>query len=209
LGIEQQDAIKALVKSRAEVLPHDKQGAATIRLWSSIKSKYGVSYKELPPEHFTAALSLVARVPLEGEHLPKPEAAPQPTCGDMLKAFGMFDAAQTFGSDPTTPLPDDIRAEVERKAWDMARQTYAIGVKFMTRGIAYTSEMGIQRHVEPGRAHTFLNQVSLEMITLPQSLETLRGLKAVAELMEESSASFRKKTCGLIENLTTRLGMAA
>lgn len=65
LTVEQQDAIKALVKSRVEVLPHDGQAKAAITCWSAIKSKFGVSYKEVPAEQFTEVLSLVARLELD------------------------------------------------------------------------------------------------------------------------------------------------
>lgn len=65
LTVEQQDAIKALVKSRVEALPHDAQAKAAITCWSSIKSKFGVSYKEVPAEQFTEVLSLVARLELD------------------------------------------------------------------------------------------------------------------------------------------------
>jgi len=69
LTIEQQDAVKALIKSRVEILPHDRQAKAAITCWSSIKSKFGVSYKAVPAEQFTEVLSLVARLPLEEELL--------------------------------------------------------------------------------------------------------------------------------------------
>lgn len=81
LTLEQQDAIKALVACRTEVLPKEKKGKAVITLWSSIKSKYGLAkeqtYKDIPAEQFEQVLSLVARVPLEGELLPK-ESLPSP-----------------------------------------------------------------------------------------------------------------------------------
>lgn len=70
LTAEQQDAIKALVKSRVEALPHEKQAKAAITCWSAIKSKFGVSYKEVPAEHFAEVLSLVARLDL-GDAEPK------------------------------------------------------------------------------------------------------------------------------------------
>ncbi|MER2526367.1 MAG: phage antirepressor N-terminal domain-containing protein [Candidatus Competibacter denitrificans] len=69
LTLEQQDAVKALIKSRVEVLAHDKQAKAAITCWSAIKSKFGVSYKEVPAEHFGDVLSLVARLPLGGSLL--------------------------------------------------------------------------------------------------------------------------------------------
>lgn len=41
LTLEQQDAVKALVKSRVEALPHDGQAKGAITCWSAIKSKLG------------------------------------------------------------------------------------------------------------------------------------------------------------------------
>ncbi|EHY2924599.1 phage antirepressor Ant, partial [Escherichia coli] len=64
---EQQEAIKQLVMSRGQSLPKEKQAKAMITMWSSLKSHFGCSYKEISEEQFTEALSLAARVPLEGE----------------------------------------------------------------------------------------------------------------------------------------------
>lgn len=73
LTVEQQDAIKALVKSRVEVLPQGAQAKAAITCWSAVKSKFGVSYKEVPATNFPDVLSLVARLPLDGELLKAPK----------------------------------------------------------------------------------------------------------------------------------------
>jgi len=72
LSLDQQDAIKELVKARVEVLPAEKRGGAAITLWSSLKSHFGYTYKLIPPDQFTDALSLVARIDL-GEPMPIPE----------------------------------------------------------------------------------------------------------------------------------------
>ncbi|UQS91912.1 Bro-N domain-containing protein [Pseudomonas chlororaphis subsp. piscium] len=69
LTSDQQDAIKALVKARVEELPESKRAKAAITCWSSLKSKFGCTYKEISPEQFTDAVSLIARVVLEGELL--------------------------------------------------------------------------------------------------------------------------------------------
>ncbi|MGP5351537.1 Rha family transcriptional regulator [Pseudomonas helleri] len=69
LSSDQQDAIKALVKARVDELPEGKRAKAAITCWSSLKSKFGCTYKEIAPEHFTDAVSLIARVVLEGELL--------------------------------------------------------------------------------------------------------------------------------------------
>ena len=76
LSADQQEAIKGLVKARVEALPQSKQAKAAITCWSALKSKFGCSYKEIDAAQFAEALSLVARLPLEGELLeaerPKP-----------------------------------------------------------------------------------------------------------------------------------------
>lgn len=73
LSLEQQDCIKALVRQRVAELPKDKQAKAAITCWSSIKSKYGKTYKAVEPEHFTNIVSLLGRLPLEGELIDKPD----------------------------------------------------------------------------------------------------------------------------------------
>ena len=76
LTLDQQDAIKGMVYARVDALPEDKRKGAAIRCWSSLKSKFGCSYKEINPDQFTEAVSLVARIELEGEWLGKEEAVP-------------------------------------------------------------------------------------------------------------------------------------
>ncbi|WP_334469818.1 phage antirepressor N-terminal domain-containing protein [Arsenophonus sp. PmNCSU2021_1] len=68
---EQQEAIKQLVLTRGKSVAHEHQGKATITLWSALKSHFGCSYKEIAEEKFTEALSLAARVPIEGEFIGK------------------------------------------------------------------------------------------------------------------------------------------
>jgi Rha family phage regulatory protein len=73
LTLEQQDTIKALVKSRAEDLPKDKQAGAIIKQWGAIKKKFGLTknqtYKEISSDNFVSIISLITRLPLEGELL--------------------------------------------------------------------------------------------------------------------------------------------
>ncbi|MGC4732698.1 phage antirepressor N-terminal domain-containing protein [Providencia sp. R1] len=75
---EQQEAIKQLVLNRGKALPKEKQAKAMITMWSSLKSHFGCTYKEIDSDKFTEALSLAARVPLEGEYLPKQAEIPTP-----------------------------------------------------------------------------------------------------------------------------------
>ncbi len=73
LSGEQQGALKALVAARIEALPEVARGRAATVCWSALKAKFGCGYKEIEPEQFTEAVSLVARMVLEGELL-EPEA---------------------------------------------------------------------------------------------------------------------------------------
>ncbi|HBO6208451.1 TPA: Rha family transcriptional regulator [Pseudomonas aeruginosa] len=74
LSKDQQEAIKALVKARVDELPESRRAKAAITCWSALKSKFGCTYKEIAPEQFTEAVSLVARVVLEGEWMGKSTA---------------------------------------------------------------------------------------------------------------------------------------
>lgn len=78
ITIEQQEAIKQLVMTRGKALPKEKQAKAMITMWSSLKNHFGCTYKEIGSDKFTEALSLAARVPLEGEYIPKQDALPEP-----------------------------------------------------------------------------------------------------------------------------------
>ncbi len=87
LPTEQQSVIKNMVKARVTALQPSKQAKAAITCWSALKSKFGCSYKEIESEQFTDAVSLVARLPLEGEFLGQVE---QQT-GTMLTDHQLYD----------------------------------------------------------------------------------------------------------------------
>lgn len=74
LTLDQQDSIKEVVRLRVESLPKEKQAKAAITIWSSLKSKFDVpTYKAIPFDLVTEAISVAARVPLEGELLTRQE----------------------------------------------------------------------------------------------------------------------------------------
>jgi len=80
---EQQDNIKALVKARGERVPDDKAASVIIKTWSSIKSKFGCTYKEIPQEEYLNVISLIERLPIEGELMPKQDQHTIPTKSDQ------------------------------------------------------------------------------------------------------------------------------
>ena len=62
---EQQAEVKALHNILIQSVPFEKQKALAITLWSAVKSKFKVGYKDVPPEQFPEVLSLMARVAVE------------------------------------------------------------------------------------------------------------------------------------------------
>lgn len=104
LTLEQQDTVKALVKSRVEACPKDKQAKAAITCWSAIKSKYGVGYKEVPAEHFAAVLSLIARLDLDDCRHAATKA--------LNDYFGKCDAAIKSAGLPYPAFADGITDEM-------------------------------------------------------------------------------------------------
>lgn len=87
LSTEQQSVIKELVKSRVTALPPSKQAKAAITCWSALKSKFGCSYKLIESDQFSDAVSLVARLTLEGEFLGKEEPNGVMTEDDLYKVY--------------------------------------------------------------------------------------------------------------------------
>ncbi len=70
LTLEHQDHIKQLVKDNVAHLDKTKQAGQIIKQWSSIKKKYGCHYKKIPDEEYLNVVSLLNRVPIEGEFIP-------------------------------------------------------------------------------------------------------------------------------------------
>lgn len=91
ITLEQQEAVKQLVMNRGKALPKENQAKAIITMWSALKTHFGCSYKEISEDQFTDALSLAARVPIEGEFLGKQEALPAPKLEVNLPIQWWFD----------------------------------------------------------------------------------------------------------------------
>ncbi|CNL32627.1 phage antirepressor [Yersinia frederiksenii] len=90
ITIEQQEAVKQLVMNRGKALPKENQAKAMITMWSALKTHFGCSYKEINEDQFTEALSLAARVPIEGEFIGKQEALPAPKISYPMSWFDSY-----------------------------------------------------------------------------------------------------------------------
>ena len=97
LTLEQQDVVKAMHREILEQTPPEMRKALAIKLWASIKQKFGCTYKAVSPDCFNEVISLMGRIAVEngvetlhGEVLDKqPENAEYPT----FKEYELHDMA--------------------------------------------------------------------------------------------------------------------
>jgi hypothetical protein len=124
---DQQEAIKQLVLTRGHALPKENQARAIITMWSSLKSHFGCSYKDINEEQFTEALSLAARVPLEGELLNKQE---QPPVMPMIPISASGEVIFTFRDgyivSATAVKPNEFLTSLEGHTEMLLRRGYVV-----------------------------------------------------------------------------------
>ena len=89
LTAEQIETVKKLHNALVKSAPKEQQAKIAITLWSAVKSKFGVSYKEVPAEQFAEVLSVMSRVAVDkgvlyGEVLEKQPAPSAPVLDDAL-----------------------------------------------------------------------------------------------------------------------------
>lgn len=114
LTSEQIETVKKLHNALVKSAPKEQQAKIAITLWSAVKSKFGVSYKEVPAEQFAEVLSVMSRVAVEkgvlyGEVLEK-QPAPQGVVlterqmGHFAAGAYMLDLATRRLADLSEPL---------------------------------------------------------------------------------------------------------
>ncbi|OWF76999.1 phage antirepressor Ant [Yersinia rohdei] len=136
ITLEQQEAVKQLVMNRGKALPKENQAKAMITMWSALKTHFGCSYKEINEDQFTDALSLAARVPIEGEFLGKQEALPtmvkqsQFTDVELCALSWLWLVADKMRrhAEETYPALKQLESKYAGDACDIAREfTYWLG----------------------------------------------------------------------------------
>lgn len=65
LSAEQRDEVQKMHKMLLQSVPFEKQKGLSIAMWSALRSKFKMSYKDVPAEQFPEILSLMARVAVE------------------------------------------------------------------------------------------------------------------------------------------------
>lgn len=124
---DQQEAIKQLVLTRGHALPKENQARAIITMWSSLKSHFGCSYKDINEEQFTEALSLAARVPLEGELLNKQEPSPvMPMIPISANGEVIFTFRDGYIVSATAVKPNEFLTSLEGHTEMLLRRGYVV-----------------------------------------------------------------------------------
>lgn len=116
LTLEQQDVVKAMHREILEQTPPEMRKALAIKLWASIKQKFGCTYKAVSPDCFNEVISLMGRIAVEngietlyGELLEK-QPAPQGVVlterqmGHFAAGAYMLDLATRRLADLSEPL---------------------------------------------------------------------------------------------------------
>lgn len=65
LTLEQQDVVKAMHREILEQTPPEMRKALAIKLWASIKQKFGCTYKAVSSDCFNEVISLMGRIAVE------------------------------------------------------------------------------------------------------------------------------------------------
>ena len=114
LTADQIETVKKLHNALVKSAPKELQAKIAITLWSAVKSKFGVSYKEVPAGQFAEVLSVMSRVAVDkgvlyGELLEK-QPAPQGVVlterqmGHFAAGAYMLDLATRRLADLSEPL---------------------------------------------------------------------------------------------------------
>lgn len=125
---EQQTTIKELVMSRGHALPKDKQARAIITMWSALKTHFGMTYKDIGDDQFDEAISLVSRLPLEGELIEAPKVGgvtiPAGEVNTLIWLWDYANRAQAVFRDLYHPMRE-IQSQYSGKCHDY-------GIEFAT-----------------------------------------------------------------------------
>lgn len=94
LSIEQADLLRNAMTAHCARLPKPQQGAFMMKGWSKLKSHFKVSYRQIPQEQLTEALSMITRHATEWEVVDEPPAVAAPTAPVSREAL-LMDALST------------------------------------------------------------------------------------------------------------------
>lgn len=112
LTADEAETLRLLLKTAADRLPKEKQGALMVQGWSKLKAHFKVGYRDIPRSEFSEAVSIIARhtaewevvddAPLLGQHKALAELP-------RLHLYQRPPAIGTYRYDRTNPYPRNGR----------------------------------------------------------------------------------------------------
>lgn len=157
LTIEQADLLRNAMTAHCARLPQKQQGPFMVKGWSKLKSHFKVSYRQIPQEQLTEAISIITRHAAEWEvvddlpALPEASSKPVDVRGLMLSGH----------CTPTVKLPAGIAEELEQTAWRMAGEAFHLSKEYLQRRVAYLCEWNQPREVNAAKAMDVLKTSTL------------------------------------------------
>lgn len=96
-------------------------------------------------------------------------------------------------SDPI-PMPPAIQALIDRKAWDMTHEAYALCQAFLARRVTYRCAYGYpQRYIDHAQARTVIDENSLGMALAPAHFNRLETLLRLSEMLADTTSDHHAK----------------
>lgn len=117
LTAEEQNTLRLMLKTAVERLPKEKQAGAMVQGWSKLKKHFGVSYREIPRQEFSEAVSIIARHTAEWELVDDAPAAG--TLNETVAHLVMqVEAPNGVPAEIFTPLVDAVMRKLGKPAMD-------------------------------------------------------------------------------------------
>lgn len=123
-------------------------------------------------------------------------------------AFDLRATMLAGNSTPTVPLPADVQAAVNRKAWAMAHDAYELCREHLARRVAYVSEFGYpERMLDKRAALAAIAETTLDMALVPEHFNALCVVQRMTEQAASMANEFRDKLAAEVEKLTVKGAM--
>jgi len=99
----------------------------------------------------------------------------------FAKTINLREVMLCGGSNPSVPVPRDIQAALNRKAWTMAHSAYELCREYLARRVADTSEMGYPRFLHEENALKAIEGATLDAALIGRHYDMLRNAVVIAD----------------------------
>ena len=124
---------------------------------------------------------------------------------ELPPAGEAFDLRQTMLEDlrpPSLPLPAEVQAAINRKAWAMAGSAYELCRDYLARRVAYDCEHGHpERRIDAGKALAVIDAATLDQALVTRHRNQLRTVLRLVEIAADQARDHLDKLRGELQGL--------